>query len=82
MFKQQQKLVSAVKSKQMSFYDTKSQANLMLERVRKLIEDHQSEYLNLIDVVKDEKNIVDKLTVCQRLFLPWIVRLDKILFLR
>ncbi|EST03206.1 hypothetical protein Lc367_0865 [Lactobacillus crispatus EM-LC1] len=66
----------------MSFYDTKSQANLMLERVRKLIEDHQSEYLNLIDVVKDEKNIVDKLTVCQRLFLPWIVRLDKILFLR
>ncbi|MEK3599270.1 plasmid pRiA4b ORF-3 family protein [Lactobacillus crispatus] len=63
LFKQQQKLVSAVKSKQMSFYDTKSQANLMLERVRKLIEDHQSEYLNLIDVVKDEKNIVNKLTV-------------------
>lgn len=63
LFKQQQKLVSAVKSKQMSFYDTKSQASLMLEKIRKLIEDNQSEYLNLIDVVKDEKNIVDKLTV-------------------
>ncbi|WP_244243369.1 plasmid pRiA4b ORF-3 family protein [Lactobacillus crispatus] len=63
MFKQQQKLVSAVKSKQMSFYDTKSQASLMLEKIRKLIEDNQSEYLNLIDVVKDEKNMVDKLTV-------------------
>lgn len=63
LFKQQQKLVSAVKSKQMSFYDTKSQANLMLEKIRKLIEDNQNEYLNLIDVVKDEKNMVDKLTV-------------------
>lgn len=63
LFKQQQKLVSAVKSKQMSFYDTKSQASLMLEKIRKLIEDNQSEYLNLIDVVKDEKNMVDKLTV-------------------
>lgn len=63
LFKQQQKLVSAVKSKQMSFYDTKSQASLMLEKIRKLIEDNQSEYLNLIDVVKYEKNIVDKLTV-------------------
>lgn len=63
LFKQQQKLVSAVKSKQISFYDTKSQASLMLEKIRKLIEDNQSEYLNLIDVVKDEKNIVDKLTV-------------------
>lgn len=51
LFKQQQKLVSAVKSKQMSFYDTKSQASLMLEKIRKLIEDNQSEYLNLIDVV-------------------------------
>ena len=47
----------------MSFYDTKSQASLMLEKIRKLIEDNQSEYLNLIDVVKDEKNMVDKLTV-------------------
>lgn len=47
----------------MSFYDTKSQASLMLEKIRKLIEDNQSEYLNLIDVAKDEKNIVDKLTV-------------------
>lgn len=63
LFKQQQKLVSAVKSKQMSFYDTKSQASLMLEKIRKLIEDNQSEYLNLIDVVKDEKNMADKLTV-------------------
>lgn len=63
LFKQQQKLVSAVKSKQMSFYDTKSQASLMLEKIRKLIEDNQSEYLNLIDVVKGEKNMVDKLTV-------------------
>ena len=44
----------------MSFYDTKSQASLMLEKIRKLIEDNQSEYLNLIDVVKDEKNMVDK----------------------
>ena len=33
LFKQQQKLVSAVKYKQMSFYDTKSQANLMLEKI-------------------------------------------------
>ena len=32
LFKQQQKLVSAVKSKQMSFYDTKRQASLMLEK--------------------------------------------------
>lgn len=63
LFKQQQKLVSAVKSKQMSFYDTKSQDSLMLEKIRKLIEDNQNEYLNLIDVVKDEKNIVNKLTV-------------------
>lgn len=47
----------------MSFYDTKSQASLMLEKIRKFIEDNQSEYLNLIDVVKDEKNMVDKLTV-------------------
>ncbi|KAA8793017.1 plasmid pRiA4b ORF-3 family protein [Lactobacillus crispatus] len=63
LFKQQQKLVSVVKSKQMSFYDTKSQASLMLEKICKLIEDNQNEYLNLIDVVKDEKNMVDKLTV-------------------
>lgn len=51
----QQKLVSTIKSKQMSFYDTKGRASLTLEKVRKLIEENQSEYLNLIDVVKEEK---------------------------